>query len=155
MQADGHALRRPDGRAMAVGVDGIALSANGQYLYYQALVGKTLYRIATASLQDAALRPAQLAAKVETVQATHPADGLWIDSTGRLYVSNPERNSIDSAMPGRALAQLATDPRLRWPDSFAQGPSGTLYVSASHIQDSPWFRADAKATASAIFRVVQ
>jgi hypothetical protein len=26
-----------------------------------------------------------------------------------------------------------------WPDTFSQGPDGTLYVTASHIQDSPWF----------------
>jgi len=31
------------------------------------------------------------------------------------------------------------DARLRWPDSFAQGPDGAIYVTASHIQDSPWF----------------
>jgi hypothetical protein len=32
-----------------------------------------------------------------------------------------------------------TDPRLRWPDTFSQGPDGAIYVTASHIQDSPWF----------------
>jgi sugar lactone lactonase YvrE len=155
VQTDGHKLRRPDGGAMSVGADGIALSANGKFLYYQALVGKTLYRIATTSLQNAGLTPSQLSAKVETVQTTHPADGLWIDSLDRLYVTNPEDNSIETAMPGKALTKLAADPRLRWPDSFAQGPGGTLYVSASHIQDSPWFNSDAKMTPSAIFRVVQ
>jgi hypothetical protein len=34
---------------------------------------------------------------------------------------------------------LLQDSRLRWPDTFSQGPDGTLYVTASHIQDSPWF----------------
>jgi sugar lactone lactonase YvrE len=155
VQSDGHALRRPDGHVMSVGVDGIALSADGAFLYYQALVGKTLYRITTISLRNAALTAPQLSAKVETVQTTHPADGLWMDSLDQLYVSNPEQNSVEAAMPGKALTTLVSDPRLRWPDSFAQGPGGTLYVSASHIQDSPWFKADAKTTPSAIFRIVR
>jgi sugar lactone lactonase YvrE len=155
VRTDGKELQLRDGHALAVGVDGIAASGDGKFVYYQALTGKTLYRIASAALQNRALTPAQLSAKVETVQASHPADGLWIDSLGRLYVSNPQRNSIETAMPGSALTPLATDPRLRWPDSFAQGPGGTLYVTASHIQDSPWFDPDAKATPSAIFRVVQ
>jgi sugar lactone lactonase YvrE len=151
----GHALQRPDGRRLQIGVDGIAVSGDGGYLYYQALVGKALYRVPTASLLDAHLTPAQLSAKVERVQASHPADGLWIDSQNRLYVTNPETDSIESAMPGKALTTLARDKRLLWPDSFAQGPGGTLYISASHIQDSPWFKPGAKVTASDLFRVIQ
>jgi sugar lactone lactonase YvrE len=76
VHVDGHVLRRPDGRSLQAGVDGIAVSSDGQYLYYQALLGKTLYRIATAALLDAGLTPAQLSAKVERLQTTHPADGL-------------------------------------------------------------------------------
>ncbi len=34
---------------------------------------------------------------------------------------------------------LVRDPRLRWPDTFAQGPDGTLYVTNSDITDSPRF----------------
>ena len=32
-----------------------------------------------------------------------------------------------------------SDPRLRWPDTFGQGPDGTLYVTNSDITDSPRF----------------
>ncbi len=152
---EGHILRRPDGRSLQIGVDGIAVSADGAYLYYQALIGKTLYRVPTASLLDARLTPAQLSAKVEPVQTTHPADGLWIDSQNRLYITNPEADSVESAMPGKPLTTLVRDKRLRWPDSFAQGPGGTLYISASHIQDSPWFKPGAKVTPSDLFRVIQ
>lgn len=37
------------------------------------------------------------------------------------------------------MRQLLTDSRLRWPDTFSQGPDGAIYLTASHIQDSPWF----------------
>lgn len=32
------------------------------------------------------------------------------------------------------------DPRLRWPDTFSQGPDGTVYVTTSHIQDSAFYK---------------
>ena len=35
------------------------------------------------------------------------------------------------------------DARLRWPDTFSEGPDGTIYITASHIQDSPWFKPQA------------
>ena len=37
---------------------------------------------------------------------------------------------------GRGLTTLVQDPQLRWPDTFSEGPDGTIYVTTSHIQDS-------------------
>jgi sugar lactone lactonase YvrE len=155
VHADGQVLRRPDGRGMTSAADGIALSPDGRWFYWQALTGKTLYRIDTAILQDATLSAQDVSRRVERVATTHPADGLWMDSSGELYVSNPETNGIESAKPGQPLRVILTDPRLRWPDSFAQGSDGTLYITSSHIQDSPWFKPDAKATPSQIWKIVR
>ena len=38
---------------------------------------------------------------------------------------------------------MLADKRLRWPDTFSEGPDGTMYVTASHIQDTCWFKPDA------------
>ena len=151
VHTDGHALRRPDGREPQFAADGIALSPDGRTFYWQALTGKTLYSVPTFLLQD----PARAAgAKPTTVATTHPADGLWIDAAGHLYVTNPETNAVEMAeRPGAALKTLVKDDRLRWPDTFSEGPDGTIYVSASHIQDSPWFRPQAKTTPSALFKI--
>ena len=35
--------------------------------------------------------------------------------------------------------------RLRWPDTFAQGPDGTVHMTSSHIQDCAFFKPDAPA----------
>jgi hypothetical protein len=40
---------------------------------------------------------------------------------------------------------VVQDERLRWPDTFSQGPDGTIYVTTSHIQDSAFFKPDAPA----------
>lgn len=155
VHADGRPLRRPDGRGMMSAADGIALSPDGRWFYWQALTGKTLYRIAASALQDESLSEPDLAHRVEKVATTHPADGLWIDSSGELYVSNPETNGIEAARPGQPLTTILTDPRLRWPDSFAQGADGTLFITSSHIQDSPWFKPETQTTPSQVWKVVQ
>ena len=37
---------------------------------------------------------------------------------------------------GDAETVAVRDDRLRWPDTMSEGPDGTMYVTASHIQDS-------------------
>ena len=37
-------------------------------------------------------------------------------------------------------ATLVQDDRLRWPDTFSEGPDGTIYVTSSRIQDMSWFK---------------
>ncbi|WP_458097340.1 SMP-30/gluconolactonase/LRE family protein [Roseomonas sp. WA12] len=152
--ADGHPLRRADGSTMRTGADGIAISPDGGTLYWQALTGRTLYSIPTAALRDATLSAERLAAGMRRIGQTHVADGLWMDADGRLFVTNPETGGVDMALaPGQALSELVRNERLRWPDSFAQGPDGTLYVTGSGIQDSPWFKPGATVTPSSLWRI--
>ena len=54
--------------------DGIALSMDGGTLYWQALTGRTLYRVDTAALMDD--DPEDAGKKVEKVGTTCVADGL-------------------------------------------------------------------------------
>jgi sugar lactone lactonase YvrE len=138
VKADGQELRRPDGRAVEFAADGIALSRDGSALYWQALTGRTLYQISTAVLADTRLSASQLAAHVERVGTNGVADGLWIDRQGRMYISALEENAI-KRREGEIVLPIAQDTRLRWPDSFAEGPDGTIYVTSSHIQDMSWF----------------
>jgi len=134
---DGQPLRRPDGQPPVFNADGIALSPDGAFLYWQALTGKTLYRIETALLKTPS--PQGLEDRVEKVAETEPVDGLWMDKSGRLYLSSLADNAVKALEPDGKRRTIVADPRLRWPDTLAEGPDGTLYVTASRIQDSPWF----------------
>lgn len=137
VHTDGRALRRPDGRQPLFNADSLALSKDGEVLYWQALTGKTLYRIKTSSLQSAA---AAGQAQPEKVATTEPADGLWTGENDEIYLSSIADNAIKIVNPANGSVQsVLTDSRLRWPDTFSQGPDGAIYVTASHIQDSPWF----------------
>lgn len=148
--ADGKPLRRPDGRGIEFSADGIALSSDGTYLYWQAIKGDTLYRIATDVLCGAGLDGDDVSASVEDFGINGVADGLLIAAgTEHMYITSPQ----DDAIKCRHLAQGPTAPlqivvqdkRLRWPDTFSQGPDGTIYVTTSHIQDSAFFKSDAPA----------
>jgi sugar lactone lactonase YvrE len=44
---------------------------------------------------------------------------------------------------GDRITTLVQDKRLRWPDTFSEGPDGTIYVTSSRIQDMSWFKPEA------------
>jgi len=141
---DSKPLRRPDGRQPMFSADGIAISNDGKTLFYQALTGKTLYSIDTTLLARDVGEP-QRAAGVKTVAQTHVADGLWMSKAGVLYLTSPGDYSI-KRLNGSSVETVLTDRRLRWPDTFSEGPDGRMYVTASHIQDTSWFTPGAPAS---------
>jgi sugar lactone lactonase YvrE len=135
VKADGRDLRRTDGRPTLFAADGIALDAEGRYLYWQALTGRTLYRLPVASLIDESIPPARLASDVEKLGTTNVADGYWMDKAGNLYITSPEDDALKVRRPDGRMETLVQDKRLRWPDSLAEGPEGHIYVTSSQIQD--------------------
>ena len=138
----GKELHEADGKGVAFAADSISLDPKGEYLYFQPVTAKTLYRIPTSALQDAGLAPDQVAAKVETVSASEPNDGLWQDKTGKLYFTAVQKNAVETQEPGaKERHVLVKDPRLVWPDTFAEGPNAELYVTNSAIQNSPRYNA--------------
>lgn len=142
IRVDGKELRRPDDRGARFAASGIALDAHGRYLYWQALTGRTLYRLPTATLLDDRLSDRQLAVRVERVGTTCVADGLLMDGRGRLYLTSPEDNSVKLRRPDGSLQVVAQDERLRWPDTLADAPDGNLLVSVSCIQDMAMWHVD-------------
>jgi sugar lactone lactonase YvrE len=155
VKTDGKPLRRPDGRGAMFAADGIALSRDGEWLYWQALTGKTLYRVPTAALQVADATDDEIAQAVEVVGENGVSDGLWIDDRERMYISALEQNAMKRREGGR-VSTLVEDDRLRWPDTFSEGPDGVIYVTASHIQDMPWYApGNPKEVATELFRIIE
>lgn len=134
---------QPDGEPVTVHSDGIALDQVRGYLYWQALTGKTLYRIKTRFLRDATLSAERLAGEVENLGTTVVTDGMEIDEQGNIFFSSLETDAIVMRIPEGRLLTLAQDEQLSWPDSFAFGPGGTLYVTSARIHQTAGFKADA------------
>ena len=118
--------------------DSLELSKDGQYVYYKAITANTLYRIKTDVLRDASAPPARVAAAVENFSKVFPTDGLWMDRSGTLYLSDVTHNAVTALSNGK-LHQVVQDMRLQWPDTFSEGPDGFIYISASHINEGPNF----------------
>jgi sugar lactone lactonase YvrE len=149
---EGKPLKRADGRGPMFAADGIAASRDGTQLYWQALTGRTLYRIPTGILRNPSLTPAAVAGAVERLGTTCVADGYWIDRQDRLWITSPEDNSVKRRLPTGNLQTVVQDPRLRWPDSMAEGGDGSIYVTASHIQDMAQFTGAPRQGKTELFR---
>lgn len=130
---NGRKLQRPDGQTPQFSADGIAIDTKGQYAYWQATTGTTMYRIPVAALFDARIEPSRLGGMVETFAKTFVADGYWMAKNGAFYITSCSDNSVRRLMPNKQLEVQVQDPRLLWPDSMAEGPDGSIYVTASHI----------------------
>ncbi len=123
-----------NGQPPKIHSDGIAVDPKGEFVYYQALIGRTLYRVPVAALLDRTLAPAALAAKVERLGESGASDGLEMAPDGTLYLSSLEFNAVRKWTDGKPVV-VASSPALSWPDSFALGPDGSLMVTSARIQE--------------------
>ena len=136
----GKELRDENGQVPQIHVDGIAIDSAGKYLYYHALIGRTLYRIKTIMLKNFALSEKQLGRYVEKVADTGAVDGMLMDSDDNLYLTGLEENAIKRYRPaGDTLETIVQDDRLQWPDSLDISLDDFLYFTASQIHRMPRF----------------
>jgi sugar lactone lactonase YvrE len=131
------AALRPDGSAVAVQADGIALSPDARWLYYRPLTDHNYWRVPTAALRDLKLSDAELAKKVEYLGNSVLSGGLIMDSRGTLYAGDLEHRTVVALTltPHRKLRSriVVGDPsKLSWADGFAIS-GGYLYIADSHL----------------------
>lgn len=120
---DGKAVQM-NGKPPQFQSDSLALSPDGQYLYYKALTGNTLYRVKTEALRNPSASASQLTAAVESLGKAFPTDGFWMDSKGNLYLSDLTNNAVSRRSPNGKIERLVADPRLQWPDTFRERARG-------------------------------
>jgi Major royal jelly protein len=148
---------KPDGSAVAVQADGIALSPDAQWLYYRPLPDHNYWRLQTAALRDEKLSSEALARRVEYLGSSVLSGGLIMDKHGILYAGDLESRSVVAITrsPNRTPTTnlFVRDPaKLSWADGFAIS-QGHLYISDSHLWEVAFKNRLPRSGPFTIFRV--
>ncbi len=151
---DGKEMKQ-DGQPVKFDSDGIALSPDGDWLYYKPLTDTKLYRIKTEFLRNDTLPAQKLKGYVEDLGKYAVTDGMEFDKKGNLYLGDPQHSAILKMTPDLKMTTLVKDARLIWPDSYSVSKDGYLYVSCSQIQKTPEHNAgiNKRTTPYAIYKI--
>jgi len=144
-----------DGQPVKFDSDGIALSPDGDWLYYKPLTDVKLYRIKTEFLRNDTLSGQKLKGYVEDLGKYLVTDGMAFDKKGNLYLGDVQNSAIVQISPDLKITTIVKDARLIWPDSYSVSKDGYLYVSCSQIQKTPDHNAgiNKRTTPYAIYRL--
>lgn len=106
---------------LAFGADGIAISADGETLYFCPVSTRHLYSVPTSRLRDRSLSSELFAtASVMDVGEKGVSDGLETDSNGLIYGGNIEANAIFAYNPQNGtVSTFVRSPILQWTDTFS------------------------------------
>lgn len=146
---------RGEKQYLKVGVDGIAISADGKHLYYCPLSSRKLYSVSTDALCDRSKSEAEVEKTVCEVVEKGASDGLESDSQGRIYASDYEHNAIHRYGLDGHHQTVVCDPRVLWPDTLCLASDGYLYFTANQLHRQPGFNGghDKREKPYVLFRV--
>lgn len=115
-----------------LGVDGIALGPAGHWLYYAPMNQDKVYRVKIADARNPMLTVKDLSRHVEVYAPKPFSDGIEMDASKNLYVTDVERGAICRIDPERRLETLIISPKIRWPDGLSVA-GGYLYFTDSDL----------------------
>lgn len=126
--------------SIKIGADGIAISADGERLFYCPLASRNLYSVSVDALINERSTADQVAATViDHGDKGGGSDGLESDTKNRVYLTNYEHNAIMRRQVNGMYETLVHDPRVLWPDTLSVAPNGYLYFIANQLHRQPMF----------------
>ena len=134
---DGRETRNPGPTAEGVehraGLNPITVDPQGEWVYFGAMHGTSVYRIRTADLRDFGLSEDDLAARVERYGDKPVSDGITIDAAGNVYITDLNGKAIGITRPDGTYEALVADEMMTWPDSVSAGPDGYVWVVINQL----------------------
>jgi len=129
---------------LGVGVDGITLDKNQEWLYFAPLSGYEMYRVRMTDLLDTTLTDAQLSVKVEFYANKPYNGGLTIDGNNNLYLTEVGSHRIGIIPPDtRQYREYVSDPSMIWPDGVTYISDGFMYSGAAQLIQTGTFQDNA------------
>ncbi len=126
---------------LKIGSDGIAISADGERLFYCPLASRRLYSVSVDALANEQLSDEQVAETVvDEGDKGGGSDGLESDAENRVYLTNYEHNVILRRSPDGMYETIVHDPRVLWPDTMSVANDGYLYFTANQLHRQPQYQ---------------
>lgn len=116
-----------------VGVDGIAFSKDGEWLYFATMSHDTLYRVKTASLLDESLSDEALSGRLEKVGKKPLSDGIETAPDGSVLLTDVEHGSLVRIDAAGRLSTLVRLPSVIWSDGVNVTSQGDVLFTDSSI----------------------
>lgn len=117
--------------------DGIALTPDGEWLYYKTINDKLLYRIKTSSLLNEKLTKLQLSGQVQNLGEVVNTDGMIFDKKGNLYLGDMVNYRMVILSPDLKGRVWFKSPLLIWPDTYSISNDGYIFITTSQINKQP------------------
>lgn len=127
-------------QSVRLGSDGIAISPDGEYLYYTPLSSRKLYRVKVSALVDEGVSDTAVNRMVEDLGEKGVADGLAEDTAGRIYITDWEKRAITRRTPDGKIETFLQDDRLLWPDTLDFAQDGYLYLISNQLHRQPSYQ---------------
>jgi len=119
----------------AVGVDGVALTSDGEWLYYATMSHDSAYRIPTAALLDETMTDVALAKEIEFIGKKPMSDGIELLPDNTLLITDVENGGLAALSPDGKLSTLTKDASVDWADSVTVAPNGDIWFTDSRLTD--------------------
>jgi sugar lactone lactonase YvrE len=142
-------------KPVTMGSDGIAISSDGERLWYCPLMSRRWYSVSTDALADQTVSDDEVAATVrDEGDKGGASDGLESDDAGILYATDWDHNAILRRLPSGELQTLVHDERMLWPDTMSVATDGYLYFTANQLHRQAKYQggADQRAYPYYLFR---
>ena len=136
-------IKQPDGKLIRprVGVNPIALSENGEWLFFGPMHAKQLYKVDTNDLRDPDTVP-----RVYAFADRPITDGIILRGS-TIYLGDLGSNAIGMIDPDDKYREVVRDPLLAWVDAFAPAPNDDgYYVVVNQLHRSAVLNAGVDAT---------
>ncbi len=127
----------PDGR-LAVGVNGVTLSADGATLWVSLTTGDAIRSISMDLVADPDADSQALADAVsEPIRIGGGSDGIATDREGRIWITNLALNRVEVLEPDASDTRILFEGGdFVWPDSLAQDFAGGMLLSTNRLNSA-------------------
>lgn len=118
----------------SVGLDGIEISADQNWVYLGPMTSEHLCRVPLADVLDTKLTPAEVAEKVEDIGQKPLSDGITVDKAGNVIITDVEHGGLmEFDLATKKVKTLVRSKDIMWADGVVTGPDGSLYFTDSSI----------------------